>query len=249
MHILYDRELIFLLFFKVLPLKQHEISVAVVAAQNSGKLPAPLVELILNRVADVVFYSVGLVFAHLIEVVNDNDAGDRPRLFILDADIVIFRDIHPVGNTHESVAVLFAFRADEVSVQLIFSAAYLKQGGVAGLALKQPFPGKLRHDVGNAHVDAGVRRSAHIKEHLVAPNDARVVEPEHRNRQREIHQRTALCVFRLVGDGLNILSQLLFSALFRDKSEYNQNQHCGALCRRKLVHSEKQRCRRECRKD
>ena len=211
MHLLGDLELAGLEPLKVAPLHQDDVPVAVIAAQDAVKGRAPLAELVLHRVADIVLYALRLVLGEFFEVIDDDDARDRAAVLVLDADVVIVRDVHPVGYAHERALFLILIGADDVAVQLIFPIAYLKQRRVPGLALEQPLARKLRHKLRQIRVEPGSGLAAHLEEHFVAPDNARIVQPEHRDRQREIRQRAALGVLRLVGHGFDIRPELLLS--------------------------------------
>ena len=138
MHLLGDLELAGLEPLKVAPLHQDDVPVTVIAAQDAVKGRAPLTELVLHRVTYIVLYTLRLVLGKLFKVIDDDDTSDRAAVLILDADVVIVRDVHPVGYAHERALFLILIGTDDVAVQLILPAAYLKQCRVPGLALKQP---------------------------------------------------------------------------------------------------------------
>ena len=211
-HLLGDLELAGLEPLKVPPLHQDNVPVAVIAAQDAVKGRAPLAELVLHRVAYIVLYTLRLVLCKLLKVIDDDDSRDRAAVLILDADVVIVRDVHPVGYAHERAFLLILIGADDVAVQLIFPAAYLKQCRVPGLALEQPLARKLRHKLRQVRVEPRTGLAAHFEEHFVAPDNARIVQPEHRDRQRKIRQRAALGVLRLVGHGFDIRPELFLSS-------------------------------------
>ena len=225
----------------ILPLHQHEITVPVIAAQDAVEAVAPFFQLVLHRVPDVVFHPVGLVADHFLQVVNDDDAGHRPCVLIFLADLVIVGDVHPIGDAHKSVLLITLVGADDVAVKLVLAPAQLQQGGILGLALQQPLAGKLGHHLGDAGIHAGAVLAAHGKEHVVAPHDHRIRQPENGDGQREIHQCVVFGVLRLIGYGLDIGGQLLLLPALGKDGDHHQQQNNARLNGRQLIQPEKQR--------
>ena len=128
---------------------------------------------------------------------------------------------------------------------LVLAAVHGQQARVLGLALEQPLSVEFRHKVGHAHVEPRAAAAAHGEEHLVAPDDARIVQPESGDGQREIHQGVVFGVLRVIGHGLDVRFQLLCAAAAGEEGVDHQDEDDDTLGHRKLVHLEKQGCRRE----
>ena len=207
MHLLEQGELFGLHRGQPALLKDKHIPVSVVAAQEAVLAVAPLGYHILNGVAQIVLYPVGVVFHQLVVVVDDDGGYDGAGVLILYAYVVILCDVHPVSNAHVSVArlgVLFG-GADDVAVYLVLPSAYREQAGILGLALKQPLSAEGRHQLVQPRLKAGTGHAAHIEKYLICPDDARVVERKHRHWQRKIEQRVVLRRVCIVGHGLDVL--------------------------------------------
>ena len=189
----------------ILLFKDDKVAVAVIAAQYAAVLITPLAQAVTHSVTDVVFRAVGLAAEKLVKIVYDDDARHRARVLILDADVVILRQIHPVCYGHNCRARVGILAADDAAVYLILAPVNLNQAGVMALPLGQPPGAELRHHVRHARVEPRTGRAAHVEKHLVAPDYARIVQPENGHRQGEIHQGVALGVFRVIGYGLYIL--------------------------------------------
>ncbi len=208
-------------------------------------LVAPLAQRVKNVIADVVDHTLGLVAAQLLHVVDDDDAGDGAGGLVLQADIVVFRDVHPVGGAHEGLALSPFVRADEIAVHLIFARIDLQDAGVLRLSLEQPFPRELGQHLRNSRVEPALLLAAHVEKHVVAPDDARVVQAEDGDRQREIHQRLVLRVLGPVGNGFHILRELpLLDAPGNERID-QQHDDDRRLGRRKVILLEIQRRRGE----
>ena len=130
-------------------------------------------------------------------------------------------------------------------MQLVLAPLHLQQRGVAGLALQQPLAGELRHQLGQVRVQAGAGLAHHLEEHLVAPDHAGVFNGKHRDGQREIHERAALGIFRVIGDGFNIGGQLLCLPAPGNQVEDQQQQDRCALGRGQTVMLQIERRRSE----
>ena len=167
-------ELALLEALKIAALHQQEIAVAVKAAQDAVEIRAPAVEPVLHRVAQIVLDALGLVLGQLVQIVDDDDAGDRAAVFILNADVVILRHIHPVGDAHEDTAriLLLLVAADERPVEPVFASVDFQQRRVERLPLQKPAAGKLRHELGNACIEPGAGLAAHFEKLVVSPDDA-----------------------------------------------------------------------------
>ena len=244
MHLLNDGEFLRLQLLKAAALEHDEVSVALVAADDGLVILAPLVELVLDGVADIVFDAVGLVLDQLVHIVDDQHAGDGAGVFVLHADVVVLGHVHPVGDAHEG-AVVPVLGADDVAVYLVLAAVHGQQARILGLTLKQPLAVEFRHEVGHARVKPRAAAAIHGEEHLVAPDDARIVQPESGDGQREIHQGVVFGVFRIVGHGFDVRFQLLCAAAAGEEGVDHQDEDDDALGHRKLVQLEKQGCRRE----
>ena len=248
--LLEDREALILERREPAAFKDREIPVPVVAAQDRLALVRPRAEHVLHRVAQVVLHALRLVFHQLVEIVDDDDAGHGAAVVVLHADAVIFRDVHPIGDAHEGAGLVALLRADDVAVELILPAIDLQQRGVLAFALEQPLAREAGHGVGYAGVETRAGAAAHLEEHLVAPDDARVRQAEHGDRQREVHERVVLGVLRVIGHRLDIGGQLLFAAAAEDERVDDQQQDDPALGDSEvehvqIVHLEKKRCRRK----
>ena len=235
-YLLDDGEFSFLERVEIAPLEHEDIAVAVIAPQDRLALVRPLGQLVVDRVAQVVLDALGLVLRQLVEIVDHDHAGDRAAVFKFDADAVILGDVDPIGDAHEGALLVGVLRTDDVAVELVLLSVDLQQTGILGLALEQPFARKARHGVGNARVKARARFAAHVEEHLVAPDDARVGQMEDRDRQREIHQRVVLGVFRVIGHRFDIRGQLLFAAAAHDDGIDDQQQDGSAFGHREGKH-------------
>ena len=231
MHILNDPELAVLHALQTAVFKDDQIAVTVIALDDAAVFLAPLVQLILHRVPDVVFYPVRLVLGQLVQIVDDDHRRHRSGPLVFQTDIVVIRYIHPVGYAHESAALVVIGGTDDVAVELIFSAADFQQRGKLVFPLQQPFAAEFRHHVGYSGVHPGARAAAHVEKHLVAPDDAGVVQPKHRDGQGEIHQGVVLGVLRIIGHGFDIGRQLLCSFAF-GKLGVDQQQKNNADFRR-----------------
>ena len=100
----------------ILLFKHDKVSVPVEAAQDAAVFLAPLAQPVLDGVADVVFYPVGLVFEKLVEVVYDDDAGHGARFLIFYADIVIFGHVQPIYYAHGDVFRVLRAGVDDAAL-------------------------------------------------------------------------------------------------------------------------------------
>ena len=200
MDLLGDFEFLFLELFQVLVLHQKQIAVAVIAAQEAVEVRAPVAELVFDGVAQIILDTVGLVLHQLVHVVNDDDAGHGAAVFVFDADVVVIRHIHPVGDAHEDAAAALRFLVgvDETAVQLVLAPADFQQSRIAGLALENPGAVELRDKLGNARVQARAGLTAHLEKLFVAPDDTGILQLEDGDGQRKIDERAALGTLRLV---------------------------------------------------
>ena len=115
---------------------------------------APVMELILHLVPEVIPGPLRQVLAELVQVIDHNGAGDGTGLLILQADVVILRDVQPVGDAKEHIGFRFLLGADQIAVDLILLPLQLQNAGIAVFALGKPFAGKVRHQIGDTHVHA-----------------------------------------------------------------------------------------------
>ena len=245
MHVLNNFELVVLHALQIAAFEDDQVAIPVIALDDAAVFLAPLVQLVLHRVTDVVFDPVRLVLGQLVQIVDDDHRRHRSGPLVFQTDIVVIRYIHPVGYAHEGAALVVIGGADDVAVELVFSAADFQQRGELIFPLQQPFAAELRHHVGYSGVHPGACAAAHVEKHLVAPDDAGVIQPEHRDGQGEIHQGVVLGVLRVVGHGLDIGHQLL-CPFTPDKLGIDQQQQNDAdFHRGNNIQFEKQVHRRE----
>ena len=192
---------------------------------------APLQELVLNGVAQLVALAVGQAADELIVVIDDDDGDDRARSVILQPDLFIIRDIDPVGDAHVAGGIV-RIRAHEVAVDLILMALILQQLRALGIALEQPAAGKLRDHVRDAHIDRRLVPAAEIEKVLVGPDDLRICRTKDRHRQREILQGIISCRLRIIGDGFNISFERAALARAHDDRINDEQQNDDALADR-----------------
>ena len=188
-----------------------------------------------------------MVFHQLVVVVYDDGGDDGAGVLILDADVVVLRDVHPVGYAHVAVAGLGVLLggADDVAVDLVLAAAHGEQAGVLGLALEQPLAGEVGHQLIQPRLKARAGDAAHVEKYLIRPDDARVVEREHGHGQREIEQRVVLRRVRVVGHGLDVLHELPPAPAGDEERADDEEQYHAALDSREDVLLEEQRRRGE----
>ena len=154
-----------------MPLLEHvQIPVAVVAPEEAALPLAPLQELVLNGVAQLIALAVGQAADELVIVINDDDGDDRTGRIILQPDLFIIRDIDPVRDAHVAGGIV-RVRAHEVAVDLVLMALILQQLRTLGVALEQPAAGKLRDHIRDAHIDRRLVPAAKIEKVLVGPDD------------------------------------------------------------------------------
>ena len=242
-HLLRDGELVPLHLFQILLLEHDQIAVAVVAAQDRVVAAAPVVQQILHRVADLVLDALVVVAAHLVEIVNDDDRRDGTGVLVAQADIVVLGDVDPIGDAHEGRIFGRAFRTDQVAVQLVLSPAQLHETGILALSLHQPLARKVRQKVHHAQIHARALFAEEHEEHLVAPDNAAVVQAEHRDGERKMKQGAVLGVFRVIGDGLDVGGELLFLHAPRDQRIDQQNGKHRSLRRSEIIQLEIERRR------
>ena len=215
-----------------MPLLEHvQIPVTVVAAEEAALALAPLQELVLNGVAQLVALAVGQAADELIVVIDDDDGDNRARSVILQPDLFIIRDIDPVGDAHVAGGIV-RIRAHEVAVDLILMALILQQLRALGIALEQPAAGKLRDHVRDAHIDRRLVPAAEIEKVLVGPDDLRICRTKDRHRQREILQGIISCRLRIIGDGFNISFERAALARAHDDRINDEQQNDDALADR-----------------
>ena len=121
------RKLILLHDGEIALFQQSEIAVAIQAADKAPAVFRPVRELFLNAVTHAVALLVGLVSDQLLIVVNENHACNRPGFLIFDADIVVIRDVEPVGNTHEGDVLVFIVVPDHIAVYPVTPVIHGKQ--------------------------------------------------------------------------------------------------------------------------
>ena len=225
------RELVLAQLIEV-PLFEHvQIPVAVVAAEEAALALAPLQELVLNGVTQLVALAVGQAADELVVVINDDDGDDRAGRVILQTDLFIIRDIDPVGDAHVAGDIV-GVRAHEVAVDLVLMALILQQLRALGIALEQPAAGKLRDHVRDAHIDRRLVPAAEVEKVLVGPDDLRIRRTKDRHRQREILQGIISCRLRIIGDGFNISFERAALARAHDDRIDNEQQNDDALADR-----------------
>ncbi len=153
------------------PLLEHvQIPVAVVAPEEAALPLAPLQELVLNGIAQLIALAVGQAADELVIVINNDHGDDRARGVILQPDLFIIRDIDPIGDAHVAGGII-RVRAHEVTVDLVLMALILQQLRALGVALEQPAAGKLRDHIRDAHIDRRLVPAAKIEKVLVGPDD------------------------------------------------------------------------------
>ena len=225
------RELVLAQLIEVPLFKHVQIPVAVVAAEEAALALAPLQELVLNGVAQLVALAVGQAADELVVVINDDDGDDRAGRVILQTDLFIIRDIDPVGDAHVAGGIV-GVRAHEVAVDLVLTALILQQLRALGIALEQPAAGKLRDHVRDAHIDRRLVPAAEVEKVLVGPDDLRIRRTKDRHRQREILQGIISCRLRIIGDGFNISFERAALARAHDDRIDNEQQNDDALADR-----------------
>ena len=109
-------------------------------------------------------------------------------------------------------------------MQLVLAPADLQQGRIGGLALQYPAAVELRHELGDAGVQACAGLAAHLEELLVAPDDAGIGQLENGDGQRKIDERAALGALRLVDARFHKVPQTLFPFAPLDHI-HDQQQH------------------------
>ena len=214
-------------------LEYEDVPVPVVASQETVLAVAPLGDTVLHGVAQVVLYAVRVVFHQLVVVVYDDGGDDGAGLLVFDADVVVLRDVHPVGYAHIAVAWLGALLrgADDVAVYLILAPAHGQQAGVLGLALQEPLAGEGGHQLVQPRLEARAGDAAHVEEYLVCPDDPRIVEREDGHGQGKIEQGVVLGCIRVVGDGLDILHELPALAPGDEERAHDEEEYDAALHR------------------
>ena len=188
-------------------LENEEIAVAVIVTEEAVLPLAPLQELILDLLDEIVALAVGQTADELVVVVDDEEGDVRAGIVILPAQRLVLRDVYPVGDGHDSGLVLL--RADEVAVHLIFPILDLHEIGAAAVPVHKPAAGEPGDDVRDAHLHRGAAHAADLEEGLVRPDDLRIRRAEDRHRQGEVLQRAALRRVRGEGDALDIALQRL----------------------------------------
>ena len=222
------RKLILAQLIKV-PLLEHvQIPVAVIAAEEAALALAPLQELILNGVAQLVALAVGQTADELVIVINNDHGDDRARGVILQPDLLIVRHVDPVGDAHVARGVV-RVRAHEVAVDLVLAPLILQQLGTLGVSLEQPAAGKLRDHVRDAHIDRRLVPAADIKKVLIGPDDLRIRRAKDRHRQRKILQGIISRRLRIIGDRFDIPLERAALARAHDDRIDNEQQNDDAL--------------------
>ena len=212
-----------------MPLLEHvQVPVAVIAAEEAALALAPLQELILNGVAQLVALAVGQAADELVIVVDDDHGNDRAGGVILEPDLLIVRHIDPVGDAHVACRVV-RVRAHKVAVDLVLAPLILQQLGALGVALEQPAAGKLRDRVRDAHIDRRLVPAADIKENPVRPDDLRIRRAKDRHRQREILQGIISRRLRIISNGFDVPLECAALARAHDDRVDDQQQNDDAL--------------------
>ena len=128
-------------------------------------------------------------------------------------------------------------------MNLVLSASQHDDLGIPLLPLGQPLAGKGGDKIGDPGVDPLFGHPAHGKEHIVAPDDAGVIQPEHRDRKRKMEKRIVFGVFRVIGHRLDKRGQLFFPYSAGDQGIDQENQDHTALRRRQQIFLEIQRAK------
>ena len=238
MDLLGDAELVLLHPFQILLLDHDDVAVPVIAPQDRVVRAAPVVEPVLHRVTDLVLHALGVVAAHLIQVVDDDHAGHRTALGIAGADLVILGGIHPIGDAHEHRLLLGFVGVDQVAVHLVFPAVEFDKAGIDLLALGEPFARELRVQVHHAQVHTPFFGAEEVKKALISPDNAAVIQAEHRDGQGEMEKRAVLGVLGLIGDALDISVQLFGPGTLGHQSIDAQHHDDRAFRRRQIIHLE-----------
>ena len=204
--------------------EHDEITVPVVAAEDAVEAIAPVVELILHLVPQVIPGPLRQILAKLVQIIDHNDPRDGAGLLILQADIVILRDVQPVGDAQEHIGFRSLLGADQISVDLVLLPLQLQDSGIAVFALGEPFAGKVRHQIGDTHVHAFFGHATHGEKHLIAPDDIGIVQTEHGDGQRKMLERIVLGILRIIGHRLDIGRELLFPNTAGNQRKNQQHQ-------------------------
>ena len=143
---------------------------------------------------------------HLFVVVHQYHHHHGAGVLILPVDLVIIRHIHPVGDAHELKGFVVVPGPDHIAVDLVLFPVDLQQLRRPVFPAQQPFAAELRHQVVQLGVEGRAGTPAHGPEGLVGPDDAAVVQAEHRHGQREVDQG-------VVGGGLGVIGDRLHDGL------------------------------------
>ena len=130
-------------------------------------------------------------------------------------------------------------------MDLVLLPLQLQDAGIPVFALSEPFAGKLRHQVGDAHIHALFGHTAHGEKHLIAPYDVGVVQTEYGDGQRKMLERIVLGILRVIGHRFDIGGQLFFPDAAGDQRKDQQHQDHTALGGSQEILLEIQRRRRE----
>ena len=211
MNALDEREAVFRDLVKMPLFKNEDVPVAVHAPENAAASLAPFLNGNVELAAQLGALAVGERLHQLVVVIHEHDHHDRARGEIFLFYVVVLGHVHPVGDAHELIGLLALSGADHVAVDLILFPVHLEKIRHAVFALEQPLAVEFRHERGELRVERGARAAAHLPERLVAPDDAAVVQTEHRHRQRKVDERVVRGGFGVVGDVLNERLQLLLA--------------------------------------
>ena len=206
-----EREAVFRDLVKMALFKNEDVPVAIHAPENAAAPLAPLFDGDVQLAAQLGALAVGERLHQLVVIVHEHDHHDRARGKVFLLHVVVLGHVHPVGDAHEFIGLLALSGADHVAVDLILFPVHLEKTRHAALALEQPFAVELRHERGELRVERGTCAAAHLPERLIAPDNAAVVQAEHRHRQREVDERVVCGGFGVVGDALDECLQLLLT--------------------------------------
>ena len=229
MHLLIDRELVFAHLINVFLLKDDQISVSVIAAQNAVILSAPVLQPVLDGISNFILHAIGIVSRHFFQIVDDDYTRYRPALLIEDSGVVIVRDIHPVGDSHDRAVFLILLRADQVAEHLILMPADLHQTRIGGFPFQQPRSREVRNHRCKLRIHTGSAHIKHLEEGIIGPHNTGIREAKHCHRKRKTQQSAVLGILRVIGNRLNICRQLLGIFAFQHERNNCQNQRNPAL--------------------
>ena len=228
-----NRKLLFLHVGEIALFQEGKIAVTIQAADKTFAVFRPAHELFLNAVTHAVALFVRLVPDQFLVVVNEDNTGNRTGFLILNADIVIIRNIKPVSDAHEGDVFILVIMPDHVAVHTVSPVVQGKKCRILRLAFRQPFTVEVRQKVSHTGIVARALSTADPEKLFISPNDARIIQLKNRNREWKIHQGSASGILGIIHDRFQICFQLClpFSGCYR--IDYQQHHHGDGLHRGK----------------